>query len=130
MFSQTAEYALRAAVALAEQGRAVTAAELAQLSSVPPPYLFKVMRQLAKAGLVTAQRGKYGGYLLSKSAHEITLLAVINAVDPLPRIKHCPLGKPEHARALCPLHCQIDEAYAQMEKTLSERTLAQMTLDL
>ncbi|GGM53213.1 transcriptional regulator [Deinococcus arenae] len=127
MFSQTAEYALRATAALAERDSAVTAAELARLTDVPPPYLFKVMAQLAKAGLVTAQRGKYGGYLLQAPPGAVTLLEVINAVDPIPRIHHCPLGKPEHELALCPLHRQLDAAYAQIEQTLRSQTLADVT---
>ena len=127
MFSQTAEYALRAAVTLAEQGRAVTASELAELTSVPPPYLFKVMRALVEAGVAVSQRGKYGGYLLARPAGEMTLLDVVNAVDPLPRIRRCPLGKPEHAAARCPLHRQMDAAYAQMEAALGQQTLAQLS---
>lgn len=127
MFSQTAEYALRATAALAERESAVTAAELARLTDVPPPYLFKVMAQLTRAGLVTAQRGKYGGYLLTSPPSAVTLLDVINAVDPIPRIHHCPLGKPEHELALCPLHRQLDAAYAQIEQTLRAQTLADVT---
>ncbi|GGI80954.1 Rrf2 family transcriptional regulator [Deinococcus wulumuqiensis] len=127
MFSQTAEYALRAAVVLAEQGRALSAAELARLSEVPPPYLFKVMGQLVRAGVATAQRGKNGGYRLSRLPADITVLEVVNAVDPLPRIRHCPLGKPEHERALCPLHHQLDVTYAQIETTLGSRSLSEMT---
>ena len=127
MFSQTAEYALRAAVLLAEEDRALSAAELARRSEVPPPYLFKVMGQLVRAGVATAQRGKNGGYRLRRPPGDIPVLEVVNAVDPLPRIRHCPLGKPEHERALCPLHRQLDEAYAQIEATLSRRSLAELT---
>ncbi|WP_414657836.1 Rrf2 family transcriptional regulator [Deinococcus sp. VB343] len=128
MFSQTAEYALRAAVMLAEPPlRALSAAELARLTEVPPPYLFKVMGQLVRAGVVTGQRGKHGGYRLSRPADEISVLEVVNAVDPLPRIRHCPLGRPEHEQALCPLHRQLDDTYAQIERTLGARTLAEMT---
>lgn len=128
MFSQTAEYALRATVMLAEPPlRALSAAELARLTEVPPPYLFKVMGQLVRAGVVTGQRGKNGGYRLSRPADEISVLEVVNAVDPLPRIRRCPLGRPEHEQALCPLHRQLDDTYAQIELTLGGRTLAEMT---
>lgn len=128
MFSQTAEYALRATVMLAEPPlQALSAAELARLTEVPPPYLFKVMGQLVRAGVVTGQRGKNGGYRLSRPADEISVLEVVNAVDPLPRIRRCPLGRPEHEQALCPLHRQLDDTYAQIELTLGGRTLAEMT---
>lgn len=128
MFSQTVEYALRAAVALADHpDGALSVPQLARLTDTPPSYLFKVMAQLVKADLVTAQRGKRGGYRLTRSPQDIALLDVVNAVDPLPRIRHCPLGRPEHAQVLCPLHRQLDDTYAQIETTLGRRTLAEMT---
>lgn len=126
MFSQTAEYALRAAVALAElpDEASLSAAQLAERTQVPGQYLSKVLQQLQRAGLLQALRGKYGGYRLARTASEISILHVINAVDPLQRIKGCPLGRPEHAHALCPLHRQMDTALAQIEVTLGAQSLA------
>lgn len=130
MFSQTAEYALRAAVALAgEGGPTLSAAALAQQTEVPGNYLFKVMGQLVRGGVVEALRGKRGGYRLCRPAHETSVLDVISAVDPLPRIHHCPLNRPEHARQLCPLHQQLDDTYAQIEATWRSRSLAELIED-
>lgn len=130
MFSQTAEYALRASVTLAEHSeRAVSATELAKVTSVPSDYLFKVMKQLVKAGLVVAVRGKYGGYRLSKSPSQISVLDVVNAVDPITRIHRCPLNRPEHSEKLCPLHQQLDDTYAQLERQLAQCSLAKLTED-
>ncbi|MBZ9713571.1 Rrf2 family transcriptional regulator [Deinococcus multiflagellatus] len=127
MFSQTAEYALRAAVTLARQpDTALNAAELARQTEVPGTYLFKVMAQLARAGLVSALRGKRGGYRLGRPPAQISILDVINAVDPLPRLRACPLGRPEHLHRLCPLHQQLDDTYAQIEATLRARPLADL----
>lgn len=127
MFTQTAEYALRAAVTLASMAGSLTTAEIAEHTKVPPQYLSKVLQGLQKAGIVTAQRGKYGGYQLARPASEISVLDVVNATSPLPRIHHCPLGKPEHASALCPLHQQMDDALALAEKKLSQSKLADLT---
>ena len=53
MFSQTTEYALRAAVYLAQEPERVrTTREIAEATSVPVDYLAKVMRSLVRAGLV------------------------------------------------------------------------------
>lgn len=127
MFTQTAEYALRAAVTLASQDGSLTTAEIAEHTQVPPQYLSKVLQGLQKAGIVTAQRGKYGGYFLARPAHQISVLDVVNATSPLLRIQHCPLGKPEHAAALCPLHQQMDDALALVEAKLSHSKLADLT---
>lgn len=128
MFSQTAEYALRAAVALAEAATtasySLSTAQLAERTQVPSQYLSKVLQQLQRAGILRATRGKYGGYHLARAAEGISILDVVNAVDPLQRIRRCPLGRPEHAHALCPLHHQMDAALAQIEATLGAQSLA------
>ncbi len=127
MFSQTAEYALRAAVTLAARpDEALTAAELSRQTQIPTDYLFKVMGQLARGGVVTAVRGKRGGYRLSHPPQQTSILDIVNAVDPIPRIHHCPLGRPAHEHALCPLHAHLDATYAQIERTLGERTLHEL----
>lgn len=124
MFTQTTEYALRAAVRLAASPeRLLPSAEIAAQTQVPPDYLIKVLRTLARAGVVDALRGLRGGYRLSRPAHEVTVLDVVSAVEPLRRIERCPLGLPEHT-SLCPLHRQIDDAVAHIERQLGATTLA------
>jgi DNA-binding IscR family transcriptional regulator len=55
----------------------------------------------------------------------ITILDVVNAIAPLERIRRCPLGLRSHTR-LCPLHKELDDAYAAIEKTLACVTIAQL----
>lgn len=125
MFSQTAEYALRAAVALAAAEESLPVSELAARTGVPPQYLSKVLQGLKAAGLLQARRGKRGGYRLGRPAAEISVLDVLNATAPLPRIHHCPLGLPEHER-LCPLHRQLDDAAAAVEERLRGCPLSEL----
>lgn len=127
MFTQTAEYALRAAVALASREGSLTAAEIAAETQVPLQYLSKVLQGLNRAGLVTALRGKYGGYQLARPADQISVLDVLNATSPLLRIHHCPLGRPEHQAQLCPLHQQMDDAMALVEARLGASRLSDLT---
>ena len=127
MFSQTVEYALRAAVALASQPEtALRVVDLAPTTQVPPDYLAKVMNQLARAQLVRAQRGRNGGYTLTRPPEAISLLEVVNAVDPLRRITHCPLNLRAHAGRLCGLHRKLDGALQHLEEALAGSTLAEM----
>jgi Rrf2 family transcriptional regulator, nitric oxide-sensitive transcriptional repressor len=127
MFSQTAEYALRAAVYLAEDpaGRR-TARDIADAMQIPVDYVSKVMQSLARAGLVQAQRGKLGGFRLTRPAGLVTLLEVVNSVDPLRRISTCPLGLRQHSRALCPLHRKLDAAVASVERELHLTSVADL----
>jgi len=125
MLSQTVEYALRAMVCLANAAPDPQTTEaLAQVTRVPPAYLSKVMLGLTRAGFVRSQRGPNGGFTLVKSPDDISLLEVVNAVDPIRRIRSCPLDIPEHGGRLCPLHRRLDQVLAMTESAFSETSLA------
>jgi Rrf2 family protein len=130
MFSQTAEYALRAIVALAEDVKVPwTAQAIATKTLVPQDYLIKVLQPLSRAGLVVAQRGRGGGFLLTRPAGEISVLDVITAVDPLRRITHCPLSLKGHGTNLCPLHRKLDNAIRLVEEAFASTTIADILSD-
>ncbi|HEY1599595.1 MAG TPA: Rrf2 family transcriptional regulator [Pirellulales bacterium] len=125
MLTQTVEYALRALVALAARpDHPQTNRQLAEVTKVSGPYLSKVLQLLTKEGLVVAHRGVRGGFSLGRPARQITILAAVNAVDPIHRITVCPLGLKAHGKRLCPLHKKMDAALAQMEKAFGSTTLA------
>ncbi len=127
MISQTAEYALRAIVCLASSaGKPMTTQQVAEATQVPAGYLAKVLQALGRAGLVQSQRGLHGGSVLARRAEEITVLEVVNAVDPLKRIRHCPLGHEAHGRNLCPLHKRLDEAVAMVEDAFAAHSIAEL----
>jgi Rrf2 family protein len=126
MISQTAEYALRAIVYLADQGNARTTAQIAKTTQVPAGYLAKVMQSLSRAGLVKSQRGLNGGFTLAHDPQELSILAVVNAVDPIHRFPECPLGIPSHGRRLCPLHYRLDQAAAMVEKSFCETMVSEL----
>ena len=127
MLSQTVEYALRAMVHLAalEPGCAVNSETIAGQTKIPHGYLSKVLRDLVVAELVRSQRGPSGGFSLAQPAEKVSLLRVVNAVDPISRIKRCPLGDPAHLK-LCPLHSRLDHAIALVEQEFEQTTLAEL----
>jgi Rrf2 family protein len=130
VISQTAEYALRAVVVLGS-GRdgPVTTQEIASRTRVPAGYLSKVLQALGRAGLVEAQRGLGGGFNLTRPLEELSVLDVINAVDPLKRIERCPLGLAEHGRRMCPLHRRLDEGIALVESLYAQTTISELLGD-
>lgn len=120
MISSTAEYALRAVVHLGTHPETPAAAQqIAEATRVPAGYLSKVLHDLAKAGIVNSARGPKGGYSLARPPSEISILDVINAVDPFQRIRMCPLGIPEHGTRLCKLHRRLDEALESVERVFA-----------
>jgi len=127
MFSNTVEYALRAIVHLAfEAPAARTTAQIAEATKVPKDYLSKILQNLAKKGIVQTQRGVGGGVTLAKPPEELTILDVVNAVEPIQRITTCPLGLATHGVNLCPLHRRMDEAMATVEAAFRNSTLAEV----
>ncbi len=129
MFSQTAEYALRAMAALALYKDLVATPVLAEQTQVPANYLAKVLQQLSGAGLIDGRRGVGGGYKLSRPSNQINLLDVINAVDPVKRIETCPLGLSNHGKMLCPLHRKTDQAAAAIIDIFKGVTLKDLVDD-
>jgi len=127
VFSQTVEYALRAVVHLASEtpaGR--TTDQIAEATHVPRAYLSKVLQSLAHAGIVNSQRGLGGGMTLAKTPENLTILEVVNAVEPIQRIRTCPLGLAAHGVRLCPLHKRVDKALAMVEEAFGSSTLAEI----
>lgn len=128
MVSLTAEYALRAVVHLAGSSAdsSQTVTQIAEGTLVPSSYLAKVLQNLVRADLVLSQRGLGGGFRLSRPSAEISLYEVIQAVDPIERIRTCPLGLEAHGTQLCPLHQRLDDAMALIEAQFRNTSIAEL----
>jgi Rrf2 family nitric oxide-sensitive transcriptional repressor len=127
MFSQTVEYALRAVVHLADASPSPrTTEQIAAATLVPKAYLSKVIQGLCRARIVQSKRGIGGGIALVKSPSKLTILDVVNAVEPIARIRQCPLGLKTHGLRLCPLHKRMDSALAMVEAAFRDTTLAEV----
>ncbi len=55
--------------------------ELAAAEQYSPAYTEKILQNLRAAGIVTAQQGHHGGYVLSRKPSEITLREIIEALE-------------------------------------------------
>ncbi|HHW10461.1 MAG TPA: Rrf2 family transcriptional regulator [Firmicutes bacterium] len=128
MISKTAEYALRAMVCLAKQqpGTSLTNKQIAAATGIPLPYLSKVMLSLCRAGLISARRGRGGGLALTQKPENITILDIIEAVDPIKEVSGCPLKLKSHQTQLCPLHSRLNEATVMIKQAFSRTTLSEM----
>jgi Rrf2 family transcriptional regulator, nitric oxide-sensitive transcriptional repressor len=127
--SQTAEYALRAVVWLGSYpDRTFSTLQISQATRTPTGYLSKVLQELARAGLVVSQAGRTGGFTLTRSPAQISVLDVINAVDPIRRIDRCPLNLTSHVE-LCPLHRRLDNALGMVERAFADSTIAELVAE-
>jgi len=126
MLSKTAEYALRAVACLAGRpGQPASADFLADKTKVPRRYLQRVLQDLVTAGVVHSRPGPGGGYELAVPTDSLTIYDIVQAVAPLERITACPLGLKTHTE-LCPLHAELDRAYAATEAAFKAVTIDQV----
>jgi Rrf2 family transcriptional regulator, nitric oxide-sensitive transcriptional repressor len=130
MISRTVEYALRAVVWLAYRPATPhTTREVAEAAQIPPSYLSKVLQILVDSGLILSRRGLGGGFVLAREPSKMTVLDVVNAVEPIARIRACPLGLAAHATRLCALHKRLDDALALVESAFASATIAELSTD-
>ena len=124
MISQTSEYALRAMVYLAlNPDSPHKSEEIAETTKVPASYLSKILKLLVDADLIKSRRGLGGGFTIHRPTKEITVLEIVSAVDPIKRIRTCPLDLKSHGKVLCRLHKRLDEAMGQVEKAFEDSIL-------
>ena len=127
MFSRTTEYAMRAVLCLAAgAGRSMTTKQIADTMRVPRSYLSKVLQALVHAGLVESKRGLTGGFVLARKPEELSLLEILDSVNPMKRIESCPLDLEKHASELCPLHKRLDQAMGMVQDAFTNTTLAEI----
>lgn len=130
LLSDAAEYALRAVLWLAERpGEAQKVRQIAQGTQAAPGYLVKVLQGLTRAGILSAQRGSHGGFTLLRDPARLSVLEVIEAIDPIERISCCPLGIAAHQPHLCSMHRRIDEVVVAIHQAFAHATIAELLVD-
>ena len=134
------EWVLHCATTLAqlEPGATASAAQLAEYYDLPAPYLAKQLQALVRAGVLAATTGPRGGFRLARPAAEITLLAVVEAVDggtspyECREIRQRGAGAlpPEDCRNTCVLARKMADAHEAWRRTLASDTLADIVATL
>ena len=80
--SRMADYGVVAMTHIAREPRARhTAASIAVQTGVPQPSASKLLKQLAKAGILTSHRGAKGGYVLAHAPEQVSVADLVAAVD-------------------------------------------------
>jgi Rrf2 family protein len=126
--TQKCQYALRALFELAKrQGEGVVrAADIATNQDIPKRFLEVILHQLRQGGFVDSQRGKEGGFFLSRPPEAIVVGEIIRFIDGPINPVDCQLDKP---RAPCTLKgsCVFmglwNEAREALEKVYDTKTL-------
>ena len=102
-----ADYAvvLMTAAARYPAGARLSATELSEDTGVPLPTAQKLMGQLAASGLLTSMRGAAGGFVLARSASEISLADVVEAVEGPIALTMC--SDSNNHECILDAHCRV-----------------------
>lgn len=117
-------FALYAVLELArEPGRQISVAEIAETYGISANHLAKVLRDLGRAGLVEAVRGKKGGYRFAANPRRTSLYDVIELFDDITEPGDGDGGETGIPRALGRVLQEVDEIAVATLKSVSIATL-------
>ncbi len=133
-FSKTCEYALRAAVFIAqksEHGRKVGIREIAAGIDSPEPFIAKILQDLSKQGLIQSVKGPTGGFYTDAETRNNTLADIVNAVDGNRLFTGCGLGLKEcSASKPCPVHNEFAQIRDRLSDVLHSTSISQFNEQL
>jgi len=106
----------------------VNASDLAEDTALPLPTVSKVLKLLARAGLLESQRGAHGGYILSQHPEEISVADVIAALEGPIAITECVDDAPGECshEASCRIRENWQVINRAIREALEEISLAEM----
>ncbi len=113
-------------------GSTYNARDIAQVVRLPLPVVSKVLKLLARQGLLSSQRGIKGGYGLARRPREITVAEIIRALEGPIAVTECA----DRIRGDCDLEtgCPVKTNWHLINRAIHEAlekiTLAEMTQPL
>ena len=124
------DYAMRALVQLAQHGQQepVPTGVLARSQDIPLHFAQKILRRLKRAGIIEGRMGSKGGFSLARSAGQIDLLEVVEAIQGPVTVRECCLGLDTcPRRPSCPISAKLVEVQTNLLDSLKNITLADIS---
>lgn len=124
--SKTTDYGIVLMAQLADEreGDPQNARELAAASDLPVPMVSKVLKALAREGLLVSQRGAKGGYCLARAPEDLTVSEMIRVLEGPVALTDCAIGP---SRCEHETMCAVREPWQQISRVV-ERALSDVTL--
>jgi Rrf2 family iron-sulfur cluster assembly transcriptional regulator len=130
ILSQTAVYALKAVLCLAEaEGDApLRVDDIAGALDVPRNYLSKILHVLAREGVLASTRGPHGGFRLGHAPSDLRLETVIRPFDEITTTSTCLLGRARCSDANpCAAHARWKSVSRSVQAFLNDTTIEDLT---
>lgn len=131
--SKLTDYAVVLLTQMARRdGRVATTSVLSEGTGLPLPTVSKVLKILAKGGLLTAHRGATGGYVLAREAAQISIADIVTAMDGPIALTDCAEGSHQSCQMeqSCPISGQWNRINEAIRGALRNVSLADMANDL
>jgi Rrf2 family protein len=128
MIRKDTDYALRVLVDLGSGGvKPATAREVSARQEVPLSFAQKILRRLARAGILSVKAGRQGGFALAKAPGAITLMEVITVIQGRPLLSVCMKGPGHcHRQKSCPITGHLRGFQDKLEEYFEGATLADL----
>jgi FeS assembly SUF system regulator len=131
--TKLADYGIIIMTSFASRGdKAYNARDIAALTRLPQPVVSKVLKSLAKAGLLASQRGTKGGYSLAHPPQSITIASVIRALEGPIAVTEC--NDQIHGDCELEIRCPVRTNWHLINQAIFEAleriTLSEMTREL
>lgn len=130
MFSTSCHYGLQAMLYIAmysSTDKNVGLIEIAENQEIPKHFLSKILQELVKNELIDSMKGPNGGFKLRKSADQITLIQIIEAIDGMGVFTQCGIGfKKCSDKHPCPIHHDFKKVRDKVQDLFEKKTLKEL----
>ena len=131
MFSKTCEYAIRAALFIAQKttdASRVGVKEIALGIDSPEHFIAKILQELSKKGLVKSLKGPNGGFYHDEQTLQNSLIDIVTAIDGNKVFTGCGLGLKECSENHpCPIHHEFKKVRTEIRLMLEKAKIGQFS---
>lgn len=121
--SDAASIAIHSMVLIARAENGINAVNIAEMTGFSKNHISKVLQRLVKYDLLNSVRGPSGGFTLKKSATEITLLTIYEAIEGSLDVRDCPMSREICRFDQCVMGNVINKMTLEFQKFLGDQTL-------
>lgn len=127
VLNRETDYALRALISLTGADGFLSAAALAETVDAPELFLRKILQRLNGAGILESRQGPFGGYRLTGDPEQVSLLAVVEAVQGPVVMNEC-FADPTVCRnaGRCRLRAKLARMQENMDRQLADVSVASL----
>ena len=128
--SKQADYGLVLLSHFAQKGAGMflSARDLADESGLPLPTVRKILKELARGRILESSRGRNGGYCLTRSAQEVTVASIVEALDGPIGVVDCSVMRTCHHEPRCPVKGPAQRLNALVRATFENLSLGELVV--